>query len=113
MEHAQAAIEHIFCPLHKELIRRIGIYDKDELSLFCIGCIESVRGDKSQERYILEDFLQLIVRIHAQAPKLKQLLDSTNQILKSENEIVADFCHHIEKQKEQVNAIFDTLRQSV
>lgn len=45
--------------------------------------------------------------------KLQQLPDSTNQILNTENEIIANFSHHIQKQRQQVNSIFDKLRQSI
>ena len=112
MEPAQKIIEHISCPLHKERIRRIGIDKTDELSLLCVGCIENLEGNKFQERYILENFLHQIAENHKQVPKLQQLPDSTNQILNTEDEIVANFSYHIEKQKEQVNVVFDKLRQS-
>ena len=114
MEPAKLVVNHIFCPLHKgDLIRRVGINSRTDLSLLCAECMEYIEEKQNQTRYILEDFMQQIVQSYAQVPKLQQLPDSANQILNTENEIVANFTFHIEKQKEQLNAMFDKLRQAV
>lgn len=113
MEPAKQIVDHIYCLVHGERIRRIGISDKAEFSLLCIGCYDSMEGNTNQERTSIEDFLKQIVQISAKVPQLKQFPDSTSQILSTENEILANFSHHIEQQKEKVNTIFDKLRQSV
>lgn len=111
MEPDHPIVNHIRCPLHKQdLIRKVGITNKTELSLHCIDCKE---GIPNQERITLENFLEKIVHSYIQIPKLAQLPDSTNKILNAESEISTNFYDHIEKQKEQVNIMIDALTQSV
>lgn len=111
MEPAGLIVNHIRCQLHKEdLIRKVGI-SNDELRLLCVDCC--LEGDQNQERYTLEDFMRQVIQAYSQIPKLQQLPDSTNEILATEDEIMADFSHHIEQEKEKVNAMIDKLRQSV
>ena len=116
MEPAKKIINHILCPLHEDIIRKVGIKNRSELSLLCVGCIDCAdwnKGNQNQDRYFLEDFLNLIAQCNQRIPKLQQFPNSTNQILNTEDEILSNFSQHIEKQKEQVNALFDELRQSV
>ena len=112
MEPIQPIVNHIRCSLHQhDVIRKIGINNCGELALLCVDCC--LEGNQSKELFILEKFLEKITQSYAQIPKLQQLPDSTNQILNTENEILANFSHHIEQQKEQVNLAIDKLRQSV
>lgn len=113
MEPAKLLVTHIPCPLHEDVIRRVGIINKTDLSLYCSECMESMGVNQKQERYLLENFLRQFAQSYAQVPKLTQLPDSTNQILNTQNEMIANFTHHIEQQKEQINTVFDKLRQSV
>lgn len=116
MKPAKLIIHHILCPLHEDIIRKVGITNKSELSILCVSCIDSadsMKGNQHQERFILENFLNQIAQSSAKVPKLHQLPDLTNHILHMENEIIANFSSHVEKQKEHVNAMFEKLRQSV
>ena len=112
MEPNKPIVNHISCPLHEDLIRKVGISDnKTNLSLLCVDCC--LEGKQYQELHTLENFLKQISQSYLKIPKLQHLPDSTNQILNTENEIVANFSLHIEKQKEQVNTVIDKFRQSV
>ena len=116
MEPAKKIINHILCPLHEDIIRKVGIKNRSELSLLCVGCIDCAdwnKGNQNQDRYFLEDFLNLIAQCNQRIPKLQRFPDSTNQILNTEAEILSNFSQHIKKQKEQVNVLFDKLSQSV
>lgn len=111
MEPALPQINHIPCSLHREFIRRVSINNDTDLSLLCISCI--MEGKQDNECYTPEKLLEQIAQSSKQIPKLQQLPDTTSQILLTENEILASFSFHIEKQKEAVNAMVDKLRQSV
>ena len=113
MEPAKPKIHNIFCPIHDDVIRKVAINDKNEVSLLCAECIDCMEGNQKPERYIIETYLAKIAQSYSLIPKLQQLPDSTIQILNTENEMVANFTHHIEQEKEKVNNMIDKLRQSV
>ena len=113
MEPAQTILDHVFCPIHNERIRKIGITNRTDLAVLCIECVDSKELNQNQERFILENFMKQIAQGYEQIPKLQQLPDSTNQILNTENEILANFSDHIEKEKKEVHNMIDKLRQSV
>lgn len=111
MEPAQPKLTHIHCAIHeKEIIRKVGI-NSQNLCILCADCC--LEGKHDRELYPLESFLKQIAQGYSKIPKLKQLPESTCHFLNTENEIVASFSQHIEKEKEKVNMMFDKLRQSV
>ena len=114
MEPAKLKVTHIPCPLHEEdIIRRVRIDSKSDVSPLCGECIACSDGNQKQVSFIFENFLKQIAHPYTRIPKLQQLPDSTYQILSTENEILVNFSHHIERQKEQVDIMIDKLRQSV
>ena len=112
MEPAKPKINNILCLLHDDFVRKVSINDKDELALLCIECVDGMEENQKPERYVLENFIEKVVQSYAQIPKL-QLPESTTQILSTENEIIANFSHHIEQEKEKVHNLIEKLRQSV
>lgn len=115
MEPTRLILNHIPCPLEKhDIIRKVDIDSNNELSLACIECRDiTAIYQPIQERFILEDFLKQIAKNYEQIPKLQELPASAKEILDKENDFVASFTQHIEKEKEKVNNVIDKIRQAV
>ncbi len=55
MEFARPTINHIPCPRHKEVIRKVDINNsKTDLYLLWIECIDSMEGKQNQELILLK-----------------------------------------------------------
>lgn len=74
MEPTKQILNHIFCPIHEDIIRKVGISDNNDLSLLCIECEQ---GQKLQT-FSLENFLKYLAHNPSLIPKLQQLSSITN-----------------------------------
>ena len=108
VESAKVRIRDIPCAAHDDdIIRRVKTNETD-LTFFCSECLVSKQGEGS---ILLEKFIEQLAQSYSQIPRLHQLPDYTNEILKpiDGEDIVAKFRTHIDNEKKLVDEKIDLL----